>query len=784
MQQGWSKMTSPIESVGTGFERRRNFMQRRGAVCALGLCMAFAFLAGCHGDPNVRKQKYLDSGKRYSEAGKYNEAVIQFSNALKIDKSYPEAHYELSKTYMHMGQIRIAYSELMYTVTLQPSNYKARLDLGNLLLAGGRIDEAQAQADAVKAMQPNSADLHALLAGIAGKKGLRGEAMKEIQNALAIEPNRAAFHEDLALLEGSDPSKSSAVEDELKKSVTLDPKSTNARMLLSDFYAANKRWPESEQAARDAIQADPASLRVRNSLAQLYLRESKQADAEEVYRQTTKDLSDNPAAVRVLADYFERSGQAQKARAEYQTEADKYPKNLPLQEGYIRSLLEVGDETTAIKTITDLVKKNPKDPQVLALNGIVLLRDNKPADAENFLMNAAKEYPKDSFILFWLGRAALAKGDTAQAETSLRQSTSLAPGRVDAQAELARIAVMRGDMNLLGSVADSTIAAVPRFPGGYVWRAVVEMSRNVPEKAEADLKTAMTLSLDSAPAYLQMGKLRFMQRKFPEGVALLEQALDRDPNSIEAMRMLVGYDVYMKQPDKAEGRVAEQIAKSPNNSFFYDLLASLQAQDKKLDLATATAQKAMAINSSDGDAVSLYAQIQVLRGQTGNAVGVWEQWAKVHRTDAGALAVLGMLEESRSNRPKAENYYKRALQIQPLQAVAANNLAYMMLMNGENADVALTLAQTARRSMPNSPSTADTLAWAYYTKGAYGFARDLLEEATKEQANDSTMEYHLGMVYSRLANRSAAITHLKKAISLAPTSPTAKDAQEALQAIG
>jgi len=143
-----------------------------------------------------------------------------------------------------------------------------------------------------------------------------------------------------------------------------------------------------------------------------------------------------------------------------------------------------------------------------------------------------------------------------------------------------------------------------------------------------------------------------------------------------------------------------------------------------------------------------------------------------------------MLEESRSNKPKAAMYYKKSLQIQPLQAVAANNLAYMMLMNGENADVALTLAQTARRSLPDSPSTADTLAWAYYTKGAYGFARDLLEEATKEQTNDPTMEYHLGMVYGRLANRSAAITHLKKAISLAPSSPVAKDAQDALQALG
>jgi predicted Zn-dependent protease len=160
-------------------------------------------------------------------------------------------------------------------------------------------------------------------------------------------------------------------------------------MLLSDFYAANNRWPEAEKAGQDAIQADPTSLRVRNSLAQLYLREGNQAKAEDVYRRITQDLNDNPTAVRVLADYYERSGQTQKARSEFQSEAEKYPKNLPLQEGYVRSLLETGDEATALKTITDLVKKNPKEPQILALNGIVLLRDNKPADAENFLMNAA-----------------------------------------------------------------------------------------------------------------------------------------------------------------------------------------------------------------------------------------------------------------------------------------------------------------------------------------------------------------------------------------------------------
>jgi Tfp pilus assembly protein PilF len=133
---------------------------------------------------------------------------------------------------------------------------------------------------------------------------------------------------------------------------------------------------------------------------------------------------------------------------------------------------------------------------------------------------------------------------------------------------------------------------------------------------------------------------------------------------------------------------------------------------------------------------------------------------------------------------KAEAYYRKALQIQPQQPIAANNLAFRMLVNGENVDVALTLAQTARRAMPNSPDTADTLAWAYYYKGAYGLARDLLEDAIKTEPNSATMQYHLGMVYSKLGDKSNAAIHLKKAVSLAPDSTTAKDAKAALQRLG
>jgi Flp pilus assembly protein TadD len=488
--------------------------------------------------------------------------------------------------------------------------------------------------------------------------------------------------------------------------------------------------------------------------------------------------------VRVLADYYENSGQPDKARQEYQTLATKHPEDLALQEVYVRSLVQVKDYGTAQSVVSGLMKKHSKDPQVLALNGIVLLNAGKSYEAASALQSAVMDYPKDAFIQFWLGKAALARGDLTLAEKSFRQAAELRPPGLQARQELALIATQKGDVSLLSEVADKTIALAPTFAEGYLWRASVEMTHNSSDQAEADLQSAMKLAPSNPVPYLQLGKIRLFQKRFPEGVQLLQQALEKDPDSAQALRLLVSYDLYQKHPDAALALLNQQIAKRPANSEFYDLLAEYQIEVKDLDHALATAQKAFQINANDGQAIMLIARIQVQRGQLASAIQVWEQWSNSHPGDAGVLAILGTLEEASGNQALAEQYYKKSLQIQPDQPVAANNLAYLMLDTGENVDKALTLAQTARRGMPNSPHTADTLAWAYYHKQTYAFARDLLEEALKTEAGNQTVQYHLGMVYLKLRNKADAENHLKKAISLSPDSAIAKDAKAALGGLG
>ena len=121
--------------------------------------------------------------------------------------------------------------------------------------------------------------------------------------------------------------------------------------------------------------------------------------------------------------------------------------------------------------------------------------------------------------------------------------------------------------------------------------------------------------------------------------------------------------------------------------------------------------------------------------------------------------------------------YQQALGISPDQPLASNNLAYVMLQQGGNVDVAMGLAQTARRGMPDSPNAADTLGWAYYQKGVYQSAINQFQEALRlgekrGEPEDADLHYHLGLAYEKDNKTALARQQLEKAVKIDPITTT------------
>src|ERR1700722_12060770 len=214
----------------------------RSVFCSLLVFTVLAAVVGCSRDPNIRKQRYFESGQRYFNKGKYPEARIQFRNALQVDSDYADAHYQLARVYFKLQQWTPAYQELTRTVELQPQNYLARLDLANLLIGGRDYKQAQEQTDILLQNQPNNPLVHSTAAAVfAARENLPG-AIQEMQKSILVDPGRWESYLALASLQ-MNANQPDAAEPNFKKAVEVNPQSTQTRLALARYYQFPSRRP-------------------------------------------------------------------------------------------------------------------------------------------------------------------------------------------------------------------------------------------------------------------------------------------------------------------------------------------------------------------------------------------------------------------------------------------------------------------------------------------------------------------------------------------------------------
>jgi tetratricopeptide (TPR) repeat protein len=755
----------------------------------LGMASVLALIAvgltGCSRDPNVRKRKYLESGQRYSEKGKYREAAIQFSNAVQVDPRYAEAHYQLAQTYLKLQGWLRAYQELERTLQLEPDNYQARIDLANLLIAGRDLKQAQEHTDLLLQQQPNNSKVHLAAANLlAAQENLPG-AIEEMHTAIALAPGSAQSYMGLAILEMRS-NQFDAAENDFKKSAELDPKALEAQVALGSFYQSRNRLPEAEQQFRHAIDVDPKNPDPRASLVRLLMAEGKKTEAEEFLKQSKHDLADNAVGYRMLGDFYFATGDLDKATAEYGLLFNDHPKDVQVKKNYVQLLILKNRLDEANKLNDELLKANPKETDSLIYRGQIQIRQGRARDAIQTLEGAIKNDPENGIAHYHLGIACDQLGDLSRSENEWRRAVQLRPDLYDAQRALAAVELRKGDMAGLEQTALQIITLQPASPDGYALRAISFGNRQQFGKAELDAQKAIEMAPNSPVGYLQTGNLRMAQKKYLEAEKFYRQALDREPSSSDSLAGLMNTYLAEKQPDKAVAAANAQISKVPRSSAFYDLLGTVLVNNKKdLNGAEAALNKAAELDRNNSDALLKLGQVQVAKGSTDQAIATYQNSIKDNPREASFYILMGELYESKQDWTKAKDLYQQALTIKPDNPLASNNLAYVMLQSGGNVDVALSLAQTARRGLPDSPNAADTLGWVYYQKGAYKSAIDLFQEALRlnekaSRPDDANFHYHLGLAYQKTDQPALAKKELERVLKANPNYSDAGDVKRLL----
>jgi Flp pilus assembly protein TadD len=100
--------------------------------------------------------------------------------------------------------------------------------------------------------------------------------------------------------------------------------------------------------------------------------------------------------------------------------------------------------------------------------------------------------------------------------------------------------------------------------------------------------------------------------------------------------------------------------------------------------------------------------------------------------------------------------------------------------NGQNLDVALQLAQTAKAKLPDSAQVSDTLGWILYKKGLINVAIPHLRRGVEQNPSNPNIHYHLGLAYSENGETANARRSFEQALKLNPQFREAEDAKRAL----
>jgi Flp pilus assembly protein TadD len=237
-----------------------------------------------------------------------------------------------------------------------------------------------------------------------------------------------------------------------------------------------------------------------------------------------------------------------------------------------------------------------------------------------------------------------------------------------------------------------------------------------------------------------------------------------------------------KQPDRAIAAAKTQLARYPKNAGFHIMLGQL-LMEQKSDLAGAEQEfkQASDLDKKNAEALAKLGMVQNERGATDQALQTYLDGSKSNPKEITFYLLAGGIYERKQDWDHAKQQYQKALEIQPENPLASNNLAYVMLQQGGNVDIAFRMAQTARRQLPDNPNSADTLGWAFYHKHVYTSAINLFKEAVKKEPDNALFNYHLGLAYAKTGQAGLAKQQLDRVVKLKPNFPEVDELRRAVE---
>jgi tetratricopeptide (TPR) repeat protein len=292
----------------------------------------------------------------------------------------------------------------------------------------------------------------------------------------------------------------------------------------------------------------------------------------------------------------------------------------------------------------------------------------------------------------------------------------------------------------------------------------------------------------SADVLFQLGVVNLAENKFKEAEDAFRRSYQLNPANSRGLMGIVETNMAQNKPDEALKILQTESDKAPTRLDLLLAMGNTAVRSGKYDMAIQTFTKVL--NSLDKGSKAqgdLYLRIGETYRRKGDLNAAVQALTKARETlpeNIVVLSTLALVLDGAGRRPEAKTVYEATLKLDPNNAVALNNLAFLEAESNGDLDDALTKATRAKQLLPNLYEISDTLGWIYLKKNLADQAIDVFKDLVVKQPNHSTYHYHLGMAYAQKGDKSKALEQLKEALKYNPAADEKGKIQQLITRLG
>jgi tetratricopeptide (TPR) repeat protein len=763
---------------------------RRGLLLFLLATLALAAATSACKDPEKAKAEHITRGEAYLKDKKYQEASLEFRNAVQIDDRSGAAHWGLARSYEGLGQFQQALEELQRTTQLDQNNYDARTRLGNFYIVfyqqtkdSKYKDEASRLAEEVLQRDPNNIEGHILRGTILFANGDRQGALAELNHAVELNPRRVESQLGLALYyrQIGDNAKADEI---YQHALSIDDTSAVAHLEYARFLTGQNQMDKAEAQFRRAVEVDPQNRDAHRTLVSFYIQQKQPDRAEQAARTLAALDADKAEGTATMGDFYSQIGRTDDAVRLFQETVSKFP---DYPEGHYRLgelLLQKGDTGGASAQAEEVLKKSPNDKQALLLRARVRLNSGDAKNAAEDLKQVLKQEPRDQSGLYFMADANLRMNQIDQARVFAGDLEKSYPDYLPAKLLQLQINLAAGDWKTAQQQSSDLLDKLNKAtPGAGASAELINeikakaltargmsylQTKNYPA-ATTDLSAARDLQPNAPTSYTNLAAAAAAQGRADESIQLYERALQLDATNFDALNGLFNLHAARGEFDKAHARVDQALAQKPDSAPLHFLKGQIYGRQQDARGAEAEMRRALELDGNFAPAFNALAALYINTNQPDEALKSLHEWAAKRQDDPAPYVLSGMIEDKRENYAAANDAYRKALNLRPDDVFSANNLAWNYAEHGGgNLDEAMRLAQGVVQKFQDEPGFADTLGWVYYKKGLYSAAVDQLQKAvdkSKARGTDSPVyRLHLGQALASAGRKAEARQQLQQAL--------------------